>query len=352
MRRDRGFSLIELLVAMTITVLVVAGTLAMLDQGQRTSAGIALSSNTIQNLRAGMNYLSRDVVLAGQGLPTGGIPIPNGAGVPVNRPGPGGTSYTFGAAPNFFTAIPVVTTGGGLGPSVLRASDMITVMYADNSLTLNQNVINDPVGPPVCSGSIDPNGAFVTFDVNCTPLGAGPGGQNIQPGDLIMFSNAQGNALAVVTTISGQTLNFATGDPYNINQRTDPSGTMKQIQVPPGSGNYPPTTATRVTMVTYYLDTSEPTNPRLMRRINFNAATAVAECIEDLQISYDFVDGNGNPADLKDPPAGDSANQIQNVNLFIAGRSYYPVSQTNKYYRNNLVTNVAPRSLVFFNRYN
>jgi hypothetical protein len=336
---------------MTITLLVVAGTLAMLDQGQHTSEGIALSSNTLQNLRAGMNYLSRDVVLAGQGLPTGGVSIPNGSGVPVNRPGPTGTTYTFGTSPNFFTAIPAVTTGGGLGPNVLRPSDMITVMYTDNSLTLNQNVINDPGGTPPCSGSIDPNGAFVTFDINCTPLGAGPGGQNIQAGDLIMFSNAQGNALAAVTTIAGQTLNFATGDPYNLNQRTDPSGTMKQIQVPRGSGTYPPTTATRLLMLTYYLDNTQPENPRLMRRVNFNLPSAVSEDIEDLQISYDFVDGNGNPSDLKDPPANDSPNQIQNVNLFIAGRSSYPFSQTNQYYRNNLITQVAPRSLVFFNRY-
>ena len=351
MRRETGFSLLELLVAMTITLIVVAGTLAMLDQAQRTSESIALSSNTLQNLRAGMNNLTRDLVLAGQGLPTGGISIPNGSGIPVNRPGPTGTSYTFGVSPNFFTAIPVVTTGGGLGPNVLRPSDIITIMYADNSLTLNQNVINDPNGNPPCAGSIDPNGAFVNFDINCTPLGAGPGAQNIQAGDLIMFSNAQGNALEVVTTIAGQTLNFATGDAYNLNQRTDPSGTMQQIQIPPGSGTYPPTTATRISMITYYLDNSDPTNPRLMRQVTFNPPLAVAEDIEDLQASYDFVDGDTNPADLKDPPAGDSANQIQNVNLFLAGRSSSPFSQTGQYYRNNLITKVSPRSLVFFNRY-
>jgi prepilin-type N-terminal cleavage/methylation domain-containing protein len=350
MKRDTGFSLIELLVAMSVTLIVVAGTLTMLDQGRRTSEGISLTSNTLQNLRASMNYITRDLVQAGQGLPTGGISIPSGAGVPVNRPGPG--NLTFGAAPNFFTAIPVVTTGGLLGPNIMRPSDIITVMYADNSLTLNQNVINDPVGPPICNGTIDPNGAFVNFDINCDPLGAAPGQQNIQAGDLLLFSNNQGNALETVTTIAGQTLNFATGDAYNLNQRTDPAGTLKQIQTPIGSGNYPPTTATRITMITYYLDNSQPGNPRLMRQINFNAPMAVAEGIEDLQYSYDFVDGATNPADQKDPPAGLSANQIQNVNVFVAGRSAAPYSQTGQFYRNNLSTKVSPRSLVFFNRYN
>jgi prepilin-type N-terminal cleavage/methylation domain-containing protein len=352
MKRSAGFSLIEMLVAIAITAIVIAVSLAILNEGQRTSEGISLSSNTLQNLRAGMNYLVRDLVLAGEGLPTGGIPIPNGSGTPVNRPGPTGSNYTF---PNTYTAIPVLTTGGGKGPNVLRPTDMVTVIYADNTLPLNQNLINDP-NPPVttppttpCNGSIDSNGASVTFDINCTNISTGT--TRIQPGDLIMFSNSNGNALASVTSVAGQKLNFAASDPFNLNQRTDSSGTMKQIQAPPSSGNYPPTTATRVVMLTYYLDNSDPQNPRLMRQLNFNAALAVSEGIEDLQVSYDFVDGATNPSDQKDPPAGNSPNQIQNANLFLAGRSLYRSTWTKQYFRNNLVTQVAPRSLKFFNRY-
>lgn len=350
MKRDKGFSFIELLVAMTITLIVVAGTLAMLDQGRRTSERVAMSSNTLQNLRAGMNYMVRDVLLAGTGLPLGGIPIPNGSGVPVNRPSPAATNYTFGVAPNFFTTVPVVTTGGNLGPNVMRPSDVLTVMYADNSITLGQNVINDLGANPPCAGILAPSGASVLFDVNCTNLGAG--GISILPGDLIMFTNVQGYALAYVTSVAGQQLNFAAGDPYNINQRNDPGGTMKQIQDPIGSGNYPPTTAQRVIMITYYLDNTQAGNPRLMRQVNFRPRLPVAESIEDFQATYDFVDGQTNPTDLKDPCCGDSANQIQNVNLFLAGRSNYQFSQTGQFYRNNLATKVAPRSLVFFNRYN
>jgi prepilin-type N-terminal cleavage/methylation domain-containing protein len=347
MKRSAGFSLIELLVAMAITLVVIEVSLATLNQGQRTSETIALSSNALQNLRAGMNYIVRDLVLAGQGLPTGGIAIPNGSGVPVNRPGPIGANYTF---PNTYTAIPVVTPGGGKGPNVLRPTDMITVMYADSSIPLNQNLINDPAPPPPstpCNGAIDPNGAYVTFAITCTTISTPAA--TIQPGDLIMFSNSQGNALAVVTSVAGQTLNFAAADAFNINQRADPSWTMKQIQA--GPGNYPPTTATRVMMLTYYLDNSDPQNPRLMRQLNFNAPLAVSEGIEDLQVSYDFVDGATNPTDQKEPPAGSFANQIQNANLFLAGRSLYPSSSNQQYFRNNLMTQAAPRSLKFFNRY-
>ena len=39
-------------------------------------------------------------------------------------------------------------------------------------------------------------------------------GAQIQPGDLIMFSNTHGSALQMVTSAAGNVLNFATGDPY------------------------------------------------------------------------------------------------------------------------------------------
>ena len=351
--RNAGFSLIELLIAMAVTVIVVGISLSALNDFQRTSEHITLSSNTQENLRAGMNYIVRDLVLTGQGLPTGGISIPNGTGKPVNRPGPPGAHYTF---PNTYTAIPAITPGAGMGANILEPSDMVTVMYADNTIPLNQNLINDPnppaTNPPTqpCNGTIDPNGASVTFDVNCISISNAT--VVIRPGDLIMFSNVQGDALKVVTSVSGQTLNFAAGDPFNLNKRNDPGGTIQQIQVPAGSGNYPPTTATRVIMVTYYLDNADPTDPRLMREVNFNPPQAVAESIEDLQASYDYIDGVNNPTDQKTPPAGDSPNETEDVNLFLAARSTRTFSLNRQYLRNNLVTRVSLRGMAFLNRYN
>lgn len=351
-KHQAGFTFLEVLIATAVTVIVVMVSLAALSGFQRTSERVTLSSNTQENLRAGMNYIVRDLVLTGEGLPTAGISIPNGANIPVNRPGPPGANYTF---PLTYTAIPAIPPGAGMGANVLEPSDMVTVMYADNTIPLNQNLINDPnppaTNPPTlpCTGSIDPAGASVTFDVNCTNLSNGT--TVVQTGDLIMFSNAVGDALVMVTAVAGQTLRFDAGDPYNLNQRNDPGGTMLQIQVPPGSGNYPPTTATRVLMVTYYLDNTG-TDPRLMREVNFNAPQVVAEGIEDLQASYNYIDGVNNPTDQKAPPPGDSPNQTEEVNLFLAARSLQQFSLTKQYLRNNLVTQVSLRGMAYFNRYN
>lgn len=341
----------ELLVAMAITLIVIAVSMSALDEFQRTSEEITLSAGTLENLRAGMNYISRDLVLTGQGIPTGGIAIPNGAGVPINRPGP--PALTF---PLAYTAVPAITPGASLGVNILRPSDILSIMYADNTIPLNQNLINDPnppaANPPIqpCAGAIDPAGATVTFDPNCINISNGT--INIRPGDLIMLSNAQGNTLQTVTSVAGQVLNFAAGDPFNLNQRNDPGGTIQQLQSPPGSGNYPPTTATRVIMVTYFLDNAIPNDPRLMRQINFNAPQAVAENIEDLQVSYDYIDGLANPTNQKFPPAGDSPNQTESANLFLAARSTQPFSSTRQFFRSNLATQVSLRGMAYFNRFN
>jgi prepilin-type N-terminal cleavage/methylation domain-containing protein len=349
-KRSTGFTIIELIVALAITLVVAAVALSALVDFERTSEGIVLAANTQENLRAGMNYIVRDILLTGEGLPTGGIAIPNGAGVAINRPGPPAAGYTF---PLTYTSIPAITPGAAMGANVVEPSDMITVMYADNSIPLSQNLINDPAPPagdPVCNGAIDPAGASVTFDINCTNISNGV--MVIHPGDLILFSNAQGNALEEVTTVAGQKLNFAANDAFNLNQRNDPSGTMHQIQAPAGSGNYPPTTATRVVMVTYYIDNSIANDPRLMREVNFGTPEPLAEDVEDLQASYDFIDGVTNPTDLKVPLPGDSPNQAEDVNLFLAARSSQQFSWNNQYFRNNLVTQVSLRGMAYFNRYN
>ncbi len=371
MKRNAGFSLIEMLVAVAITVVIVLVALDALTQAQHASEGVSLMSNMVENLRAGMDNMSQDLVLAGSGIPTGGISIPAGGGPAINRPSPAGFAYTFvDQTPAPLTALPAVDPGFTLGPAIQGPSDMITVLYADNltygplvpQVPLNANAINDPgaVAPSqACNGTIDPsgNGAFVKFDPLCVTLPA-VGNGAIAPGDLIMFSNAQGNTIECVTSVSlgTNTLNFAAGDPYGLNATaaTYASGTMKQLET--GPGVYPPTFATRIWMVTYYLDNTNPAGPRLMRQVNFNPARPIAESIEGLQIAFNFV--NGNPlcgaacTNQPVPPVGMSANQMMSANLFLAARSEKPFSWTKKFFRNNLSSQISLRGLAFHNNYN
>jgi hypothetical protein len=117
-------------------------------------------------------------------------------------------------------------------------------------------------------------------------------------------------------------------------------------------GVFPPTTATRVWLVSYYVDTTtDATLPRLVRRINMGDTLAIAMGVENLQITYDIIDGVTNPTNLEALPAGNSANQIRKANLFLAARSLDIDRQTNAFFRNSMATQVGLRSLSFVDRY-
>jgi hypothetical protein len=286
-----------------------------------------------QNLRAGINLLVRDFINAGWGIPTGGLPIPSGDGaVAVDRPGPPGINYTF-ASEN----LAAVNPGAALGPAGYgRATDIVNILYADSLLRLNERTL-DAVGANGTSITVNAGTPIVNVD------------NPIRVGDLIALSNALGSTLQYVTRIAGQVIFFDNGDPLHLNQPTVQQGSVWNLQ---DDGVFPPTTATRIWLVTYYLDTTtDPQMPRLVRRVNNRPGAVVALVLEDLQLAYDLVDGVTNPTNIKTPTAPNSPNQIRKVNIFLAGRSDSAMRNMDDYLQRSLSTQVSLRSLSFVDRY-
>jgi type II secretory pathway pseudopilin PulG len=333
--QDSGFTLAETLVAMGLALMVIGGSLTALTGTARLADTARLMSDTNQSLEVGMALMIRDFIQGGEAVPRGGIPIPSGAGaLQIRRPGPPGSTLQFDPT---WTTLPAVAPGGGLGPAVLGiTTDIVTVIYADPTLNLSQF--------PLAAVAAD--GSNMTVNAGTTITGA----DGIKVGDLIMFSNAQGNAMQMVTSLNGtQTVFFATNDSLNLNQPTAPQGSILSLK---SGATFPPTTATRMLMVSYYLDVvTDPTLPRLVRQINNNAPLAIALGIENVQFTFDLVDGVTNPANVEFILAPNSPNQIRKANLFLAARSIDVDLQTKQYFRNSTATDVGLRSLSFVNRY-
>jgi len=377
-----GFTLIELLLAMVVTmVLLYAAVTAFRDASQSNST-VAEAADMTDNLRTGMNLMQQDMQQAGTGIPVGGIPIPftsNGSSSspcgttpePV-RPVLNGT--TFFRACN--STLPGIEPGDQLGPLITAPdasagtvnSDETTVLYADNTSGIDSQPIYalaTAANPPVPANPGCPNGSMklagttltVTFDATCVNLSTA--GIIIQAGDLVMFSNTLGTTLLTVTGVNGQVLTFGTGDAFGLNGRSDTSGTIAGLETGGaacGGANscFPPTTATRIWMVSYYLDnTTSPPFVRLIRQLNLFPATAVGETLENLQFTYNFVDGVTNPSNQNSVPAGNDESQIRSANVYIGARSSYPIHQGNQivYARNNLVSQVSFRSMAYYNKY-
>jgi type II secretory pathway pseudopilin PulG len=379
MKREAGFSLMELLVATAVMLVIVGALMRTLSDATYANEGVTLLANSQENLRAAMNYMVKDIIEAGEGLPQGGITIPNAATVAnptpaiasiINRPGPVGGPATF---PPSYITLPAVTDGYRQGPLAVTPNpnvpgatllgsptDFITLVYADTTIldAANNTLDSNPVylaptaGPPAnpgCGGKIAADGSSVTFDKACITLPTD--NTQITGGDLIMFTNAQGTTLQTVSSSVGQVVNFLPNDAFGLNATGQPSGTILNIQngVASPGGPYPPTTCTRIWMVTYFLNTANPLRPMLMREINFQPAQPVAEVIEDLSISYDI---NGGLPSFGGPIVPTySPNSIRKVNLSLGSRSDSAFSQNQAYFRNNLQTQVSVRSLAFFSDY-
>jgi prepilin-type N-terminal cleavage/methylation domain-containing protein len=384
-RKLAGFTLIELMIAMAVTmILLYAAVLAFRDASQ-TNQVVTQNADMSDNLRNGLNMIQTDLQQAGSGIPTGGIPIPftsnnsatNPCGTtpPPNRPILGGMT-TF---PDCHSTFPGVEPGSNLGPLVTAPdasgstinTDEITVFYADNlgldSRPINAQPTASPANPGCPNGSLTLSGTTLTavFDgstlnsngnYNCVNFAKN--GITINVGDLIMFSNTLGEAVLAVTGVNGQVLTFASGDAFNLNGRTESGGTINQLEASGcGGANtcFTNTTATRVWMVSYYLDNvTSPPYVRLIRQVGLDAATPVGETLENLQFTYNFVDGDTNPSNQQTVPAGDSESQIMSVNVYLAARSSYVLRQGNAtpgYSRDNLTTQVSLRSMAYKNQY-
>ncbi|HKV61157.1 MAG TPA: prepilin-type N-terminal cleavage/methylation domain-containing protein [Candidatus Acidoferrum sp.] len=376
MKKNSGFTLIELIIGMGITMVALAAAVMMFRDSTRANTNVTQTSDMSDNMRAGLNLIVQDLIQTGTGIPTGGISIPNtpnaagcNTGGKVNRP-PAVLSLTFNG-PNSANVgcnviLPAIEPGNALGPTVTSPdgtsgpkTDVVTIMYADNTLALDAKQINGAACP---GGSITATGSAITFDATCVTIGAA--GIPVNPGDLLMIYNANNSngVLQTVSSVSGQVLNFAAGDAFNLNGRTstETAGTIKQLQNLTGgvpNGTYPPTNCTRIWMITYYLDTTTDTrHPRLMRAVNFNAPQPVAETFENLQFAYNFDDGVNNPVNqfvvpAVPAPTGDNENQIRSVNIYLGARSTTTAALTGQYVRTNLKTQVALRSMAYFNTY-
>ncbi len=387
MKQAKGFSLIELMISTALITIVAGVAIGALSQAQHVTQGIGLLANTQQNLRAGMNFMVRDIVQAGAGLPQGGIPIPNNGATPptsaVKRPGTGTSIATMITFPTTWSSLPLVSPGYALGQAATTVNpttgailtsgnmDIINVLYADTATEdANGHYLNSfPVvstGTQTCNGTFTASGTSVKIDPNCFTFAAS-GPSQFVVGDLILFTNANGSALQYVTGVSNgtQTLSFAAGDPAGLNGTGLNYGTVVGMQNLNSSnapnGTLPTPTIERIYMVSYYVDaTTNPLRPQLIRQVNYPTATAsqaVAEVIEDLNFTYDITSpqapltsyGTNGPGDATGPVSPDTDSQIRavNISLFSRSESTYTATSAPTFFRNNLTTQVSLRALAF-----
>ena len=129
------------------------------------------------------------------------------------------------------TTLSAITTGYQLGPLVNgRRTDIVTMLALDPTsyvaypaLAFKQmpsELSRAPLPPP---GSRRPVPALAadgaSLDVGQFSTWISDPVSGIKAGDILLFNNQNGTAIQTVTSVSGTTVSFAAGDPFNFNQR-------------------------------------------------------------------------------------------------------------------------------------
>jgi prepilin-type N-terminal cleavage/methylation domain-containing protein len=366
--RQAGYSLVEMMVAMGVMTVVMGATVASLDQATKINNAAMLMTGVNNSLRTGMDLMIRDMLQIGSGLPTGHVVlVPSGTGA-VQMNIPGSPSSAAILTPSGDVDWAAVIPGDGLGPTINNvATDTITMLMADN------NFVDMPLTAITNT----------TVDVAATHPGTGQainiqtGVDRLQTGQLLMLEKGSSSTLVQITSInySSRRLTFANGDSLKLNQTAATAGNVVALRAadPPDTltNGVIPTTATRVRMISYYLDTTVPLHPRLVRRINnghptnFSNSlygTAVAIDIENLQFTYDLVDGSTNPSNVAFVAADYTTSgactpnpcsqvQIRKINVVMMARSPNPLPGKSTVYRNTLQSQVSLRGMAFVDEY-
>ncbi len=322
----------ELLIASALGMVILGGALTLVRQGAQMNSMMSEKLEMQQSARVAVNLISRDLSWAGTGLQLGGVGLPAGNGAQTARFGCDFTSCYVGNNTFSDDRLYGVLPGDGKGPVVNGiATDMVTIAYRDLDSKLDQeNLV-----------SISSDGTQLQVTAGSAAEAA-----KLKPGDVLVVSNLIGYAAAVVTSVSGTTINLAAGDPLQMNQPTAEVGMVASLV--DEDDNYPPSRAFRVELVTYFVD---PNTRQLMRQVSAHPPAAVAENVEDLQLTYDVFDETGATASAALADAGGTPNQIRKANVFLRVSAPNRALFSNDKQEVSLRTSVSTRNLTFRDRY-
>lgn len=274
LRRQKGFSLAELLVAGTVFLVVMSAVFGVLQIGGIARDTVNNSSETINNARISINSVGRDAINAGLGYSRVGAVVPDDAannllGIPQDT----------GFLRDVFTS---VMAGDEVSTSILSVgtekNDVVAFMYRDLQFNGGNPIVVNSVN--YTNDEIDMNTAAGDCAV-CNDY------------DLYLVESGNGNhALAVATDIinSNSTIRVNFNDPLGINRKTSLADNIRSILTPCGSGETancfsysPQATVKRVFLTSYSVN---PDGTLVRKTYGNNVGGLAADQIREIPLAY------------------------------------------------------------------
>jgi prepilin-type N-terminal cleavage/methylation domain-containing protein len=281
-RDERGLTLVELLVTITVASFITAATFAFFAGQQRIYDVQSKILSVQQNLWASMDTLGRYVRLAGKGMLGCVRPDSDGAGPDLGDPVPGGAAApqtglrAFRTGTGFLRIAPLWIRNGAAG-----APDTLTVAFGLNA---SGNFTDATLATDVSVGK--PTMPIVTLN--------GETARFFEDEFILLIDRAQANGDRGCTLFQLTGADPATHTLWKAPGGWNPAGDVAAMVPFAYTGGASPTGGVRnfgeLTWVQFAIDTSGApgTPPRLtMNRLDGSSGPEVlADGIEDLQIAY------------------------------------------------------------------
>jgi prepilin-type N-terminal cleavage/methylation domain-containing protein len=361
-QRARGFSLVEMMIAMIAGTVVLGGAISLYSSGASASFTVSQQAELQQDFRAAGNILKNDISMAGAGLSNQAIALP-AATTPVygcdqtgacylgaanstaaTYPVSGGVPYIYGLIPGL-NAGPAITTPPG-------TTDAITVVYTDTNFLLNCYQVTLTSAATVTF--TEPGGGWLSntacvFPNNAitAPQAVNDANVGLTAGDLVLFNLGGTPVVAEVTGgVGAGAAAFAAGDALHMNQASTVANSLAYEFSQGFTTGY----AYRLLVISYYLDNT-PTPPRLMRQVNGHTPMPVTDGLVYLKFSYDLYNGTlyTNQAD-GGVSLGLTPSAITKINILNMAMDSELMGK-NGYVGLSLQTSVSARNLTFVNKY-
>jgi prepilin-type N-terminal cleavage/methylation domain-containing protein len=352
---NKGFTLIELVVAMVLFLIVTGSIYGLLQVGRTDRNRSSRRSDILKNARIAIHLIGRDALNGGLGYHRRGAVAPDGF-----------LNSRFGIAPDPDTDRDLVTSimvGDNVFPNDLSTAVTDTVVFVSRDLNFNAPAPSPgivPVGETIDLTDVSfPGGAPGTPRLKAkTATGAAAAAQY----DLYLVESDTSQVAIMATQVSGtDTIDAAPGDPLGLNQPLNGVGAAGSVlrKCNPPTTDDPPVldeycttyiaglnsaTLKRFFMVGYRV-TQDGTLMRTLYGNNRGAAAAaqiieqpLAYNVQDLQIQYVLKDGTvtSNPVAGADGVFGnsdddqDAVNRIRQITVTVRVQSTESDEQTQR----------------------
>jgi prepilin-type N-terminal cleavage/methylation domain-containing protein len=288
-QNQKGFSILELIVAMTVLLIVMGAVFSLLRDSMKVATVTYEMTDAQQNLRTAQEFINRDLMNAGDGLESiSNIRVPTAFVTsyitlnPVTDPStPGIINLGIFTTDNNVPANTAIT-GAVPAANIRTGTDRQTILEQDREFLFNnRNSIS------LASTAINPSASVITIP-------AGDPMTTFTQGEIYFLTSSAGGTFCTITNINAgaRQLSFVASDPYGLNQ----PGAVGNIWAISANGTLA-TSLQRMRIIQYYL-----TSTGLLIRRVFGVPgsglreSMIAEHVLDVQFNYALAttDASGN----------------------------------------------------------